>query len=691
MDLQWYQKPLRVVQTLLREPDIKDYDVEKVVGYLKSVHANGMVMSSGSVVDFFRHDHEMANPTKFLGERDVFGELLKACHREGIKVIVRVDFRGVEDARFEKHPDWFAVNADGSPKMNESKLHQSCFNGKYRNEYGIYFIKHLLGHYQVDGIWYNAPQSTGVCYCPYCAKKYKDATGEDIPKVGPSLEEYKKPVMSEYRRLKAEWALEHMGRVRDTIKSFGDDRMLIAEIFGVYSSGVAQTGGIDIYTVTPYFDLLIGKAFPGEAQDIAFPSSTMRFLKSIDPAKQTLLLTSFQRNFNRWISENPIDAECWTWEAIGAGGGIWNSTSAGPHPDAFLDRRNSHKEAEALAFLEKNEQVLTGLNHVAETKIFFSGATREIVEFFPQTMQGAERVLNEKHVPYTFLPDRYFGDDALDGVKLLILPNVRTLSAEHADRIREYVKDGGTLIATFETSLFEKDGTQRKDFALADLLGVSYADDKKDTNQGGYQLIRTPHEMLKSIGDTDILMNGGESLVCRAKNATTVATMIPNIHNQPPERAWTDKLETDDVSIAVHSVGKGKVVYFANDITRLALESGHKDFKDVFGAAIDYCLGDDQILETNAPASVRMSLLTNGAGRYVLSMVNYSSSPYRPMTEIVPVRDFDAYLHPPKGELADWKDLQGDGRIHVEAVSDGRIRVHVDQIDVFESVAIEVK
>ena len=43
-----------------------------------------------------------------------------------------------------------------------------------------------------------------------------------------------------------------------------------------------------------------------------------------------------------------------------------------------------------------------------------------------------------------------------------------------AEQIREFVERGGSLVATYETSLYDEWGVARKDFGLADLFGVSF-------------------------------------------------------------------------------------------------------------------------------------------------------------------------------------------------------------------------
>src|SRR5262249_28306701 len=57
---------------------------------------------------------------------------------------------------------------------------------------------------------------------------------------------------------------------------------------------------------------------------------------------------------------------------------------------------------------------------------------------------------------------------------VLVLANAAALSDKQAEAVRQFVRAGGGLVATGETSLFDGLGRPRADFALADLLGVSY-------------------------------------------------------------------------------------------------------------------------------------------------------------------------------------------------------------------------
>ena len=64
--------------------------------------------------------------------------------------------------------------------------------------------------------------------------------------------------------------------------------------------------------------------------------------------------------------------------------------------------------------------------------------------------------------------------DGLRGYRVLIISNMACISQAQCEAIRAFVAAGGTLIASFETSLYDEDGDKRDDFALAEIFGVRY-------------------------------------------------------------------------------------------------------------------------------------------------------------------------------------------------------------------------
>jgi hypothetical protein len=256
----WYQKPLRILQTVLREIDAENYDAASVVDYMKKAGCNALVVNGGGIFDFFQSSLEYAAPVPQLGQFDVLKAISEACRAAGFRTIVRIDFRGVTKDRWEKHPDWFAVDETGQPLINAAQslsLCAPCYEGYYRNEYAERFLNYLLSSYPIDGIWHNAVLFHNVCHCPRCKESYSKFGGGEIPVIGKaSDEEFKK-----YYAWKAGSARKNLSFLRSVVKSHGEYVVYTAEVFSMWDVKRPIETGMDLYEAKDFFDFLVTVGF----------------------------------------------------------------------------------------------------------------------------------------------------------------------------------------------------------------------------------------------------------------------------------------------------------------------------------------------------------------------------------------------------------------------------------------------
>ena len=98
--------------------------------------------------------------------------------------------------------------------------------------------------------------------------------------------------------------------------------------------------------------------------------------------------------------------------------------------------------------------------------------------------------------------------------RTLILPNIAALSTAQCDQLREFVERGGSIVATYETSLYDEWGVQRQDFGLASLFGASFAGSKEGPMLNSYlSLEKDPstghyHPVLAGFEDANRIING---------------------------------------------------------------------------------------------------------------------------------------------------------------------------------------
>lgn len=704
----WYQQPLRILQTVLREPDAIDYDAGSVVEYMKQTHCNVLVVNAGGIIDFFDNPLPAANPNRFFTEGDdLLRDIVKACHDAGFKVIARVDFRGVKKEIYDQHPDWFARDASGNPfilNYTRIPLYVPCYDSYYRNEHALEFISYLFETYNIDGIWHNSVQMDGICHCNRCQAQHQADRGAGLPVPGKSSQ----AEIGDYYEWKATRASNHLATIRAKIKDYGEDKAYAAEVFGMYDVSYPIRTGIDLYSVREPFDFLVSVNFLTENRreieykNLGYSASIIRFLKSLHPAKQSVILFGQNGTSHRYIMEPDVDSRIFLWEAIASGGGLWNCSFTGQHPGATYDRRNAMLTADAFRFIGEHGNAFDGHLPVEEVTIYYSKATRthfgsddRYADRFGAAIQGIERMCRDNHLQYGFLPDVDLSPEILSKVKVLVLPNVACLSDAEVQIISDWVGKGGKLLATFETSLYDETGIKRDDFALARLFGCSTTGTVADTQMDCYQWIDN-HNLIVTpeMRDTRMLINSGETLLCEvtSKTAQMVCSYMPRITNQSPEMAWLpeEEMTTSHPTLLVNDFGKGKVVYFANQPDRMNHLMGHPDFSELLYGSVRYLLDNHVMVSTNAPASVHiwLSEKDNGGEKgYVVSLVNHTGGLERPLRSLTPVHDIEVTLNLPGNHPWNNKVLRKERDLKISQ-KQGKVTLKIDRLDEFISVAL---
>jgi len=695
-DTIWFNQPLRIVQTVLRENDAFDYDVNGVVQYLRDNNANVLVVNAGGIVDFFQNTLPAANLNPFLNGRDLLREIVDACHAENIKVIGRIDFRGVEEHIYRQHPDWFGVNYDGTTQKTDyttPELYAPCYLSYYRNEHAREFISLLLEDYKLDGIWHNSVHVRGICYCDRCKADYRQRMNKEIP--APDAD---RKLIGEYYGWKEGAAERHLSDMRSTVKKYGEDKAYAAEVFGMFDVDLPMTSGIDLYSGARYFDFLLSVGFLSNEEDLGYPAGHVRFLKSLAPEKQAVILFGTNGTTSRYIADPVEDLKVWMWETISSGGCLWNCNFTGMHPGTTMDKRNAYLTKIPYQYVEKYQSLLKDQQPFAPVKILYSKATRSYTgnddpqkDDFGSAVTGMEKVLQEAHLPYGFIPDFRLTASELEGCELLILPNIACLSDQQVKTITEYVEQGGKLLATYSTSLFDENGNQRENFALSSLFGCSFQNQIFDTRKDAYQFITGRNELMSGFENTSMIMNGGKTLGCRQvdPDALTLTKLVPQLNNQPPEKAWKDTLTIESPVIISNSFGKGKVVYFANQPDKLFLETGHQDFSDMLQNAIG-SLKPDPLITTDAPESVHVNITKNETEKcFIVSIINMTSAPERPLRRLIPVSDISVTLNLPDGyKLNGHQVLMNTNGFDFRKTTGNNLQINIGKLEDFASVAV---
>jgi len=181
---------------------------------------------------------------------------------------------------------------------------------------------------------------------------------------------------------------------------------------------------------------------------------------------------------------------------------------------------------------------------------------------------GALRMLDALHIQHEVVADWNLKLDFLKSYQLLILPNTACMSDEQVAALRQYVNQGGCLLATAETSLYDTDGNARPDFALGDVLGVRIdevptnaiqTDDSKLPTYINPEQLKSP--IFQHLPPTDLIIPGDSTYVLPI-SGEPAAPLI----NDAGTPTHSPLQATKRAAVEVNYFGKGKTVYFAGSI-----------------------------------------------------------------------------------------------------------------------------
>jgi hypothetical protein len=228
---------------------------------------------------------------------------------------------------------------------------------------------------------------------------------------------------------------------------------------------------------------------------------------------------------------------------------------------------------------------------------------------------------------------------------VVILPNAAALSDSQVSVIREFVQNGGGLVATCETSLFDELGHPRPNFALADLFGVDYqgrpkaptqhtaldvnfaivVDDKYWANRQGTA------EMRWGAGDiltSELIADARLQRTTNGVQASFKGPLVRMSDARPPMlRAMIMFPEGKDPipAVVMGIQGKGRVVYMAAGFDAANYSYGYPYERIIFSQAIKWAAGTPPLIGVDAPMCIQSTVFRqkDAAGeRLVIHLFN---------------------------------------------------------------------
>ncbi len=322
---------------------------------------------------------------------------------------------------------------------------------------------------------------------------------------------------------------------------------------------------------------------------------------------------------------------------------------------------------------------------------------------------GWFQALLEAHVPTHIITDDELADaQALKRHAVVILPNSACLSGAQAAALEAYAREGGGVVASFETGIFDENGTRRDTPALRALLGVAQgrlaARPPVSGKKAASWLLKLEN-LVHEIVNTAEIAGAGEPSQGSAERLTHAAIFVE--HPQRAARALPSVADpgVDTVPLSglggghsllhARAAGEGRVVYFPPDIGQAFYTYNHRVSRTLIQRAIGWSAGKPPPLETSAPMAVQ-TVMYRKDGAALVHLINDNSSYGRAAApnpeayacfrdEILPVRDLRVAV---RGEFKKATLLPSGTALNV-SFREGMSAVVVPEVQVHAMVVFE--
>ena len=635
-DESWFNRPMRWAQLTLVENDPGRFDPDFWLSYFRRIHADGSTLSAGGVVAYYPTDVPLHHRSDWLGNSDPFGYLVEGCRKMNMSIIARSDPHAARQNVYDAHPDWIAVTATGEKRRHwaNKDLWVTCALGPYNFEFMTQVHKEIMERYQPDGIFSNRWAGHGICYCEHCQKNFKEYSGLDLPQSSERLDPaYQKYSEWNTNRLKELWILWD-----GVIRKEKSSSRFIPNGF----PDQVVTGQLSDIVFTDH-QARSGASLPWSNGKVAKELRASIGMKPLGG----IFSVGVEEQY-RWKDSVQSEAEIRVWVAEGTANGMrpWFTKFSG----VLYDRRWLDIVDKIYQVHYRNEQYLRNIAPIARVGMLFSEQNRN---YGSETWQqksgdhslGMYHALIEDRMPFEMVNDRLLDSEHLKNFKLLVLPNIAALSTEQCDQLRKFVEGGGSILATFETSLYDEAGRRRIDFGLADLFGVSYDKSVEGPMQNSYlRLKKDPatnqfHPVLKDLEDAYRIINTINSVkVIPRSSFTSPVTLIPTYPDLPMEDVYPRVPETDIRELYLRDVGNGRIAYFPGDIDRSFWQIMGNDHGKLLRNTIRWALKEEPIVEVKGPGVIDVTLWRqeNSMTVHLVNLTNpmMMKGPFR---ELIPV------------------------------------------------------
>ena len=620
-------------------------------------------------------------PHPDLGGRDILAETIAACKPRGIRVVpyISTGHKLAWTMVTRDYPEYAQrTRPGGGPArsfMYTGEDHGTvCWNTPYRQAY-LELVEKVVRDYDIDGIYFDSWTSGyfwpghKVCYCDGCRNGFRKATGLELPwhERDGDYTAAELAVIDLYHAWYQDNLVAIVRQVRKLVKSYKN----IPLIYNINDPARLATEDPRVRECMDGYLYERGNSILERAEGVSLARAA------------GMSVWPYVGEYNNWprLIYNGFDFEQQIFTTAMFGGAPILAL-----PWGYVQHTANRRYVEhPFGVLKLHEAEFAGFRNYPYAAVVYGYQTppghAESGWWWKTDVRtsslGAFAALLYGHVQVTSIDESLLDDAAtLRPYKILYLADLTHLSEVRVANIKQFVREGGGLVASYATSLYDAPAearnrrlgqqsggsirnsvtkvqdtqARRQDrFALEDLLRVAPFQPAGELGQ----LIDNHHSMTGGPYDLYLADRGGASVESLSPLWYYLPVKVLEGGDVWKEIVTGDGLRPVLPGVVVASYGKGRVVYCASALESLFLQQNSSAVGDLLRSLVTKAAPEPPPYEVEAPETLITNLTVKG-DTLVLHMTNWTGNKLERAGAneyyLAPVENVRVRLTVPKGK-----------------------------------------
>jgi hypothetical protein len=685
----WEVEPLRIVELEQGYEYSEKFEILRDLG-ANMEHATRFTGTSPGTS--FLDAHNLFSGKKV--DYESVDDYLKEAHKRDIRVIIYYNVHAIEINYARQHPDWQQIKSDGKPIEDVYSVDSSfCINSPWREE--VFATLRKMCDYPIDGIFYDGPIFFGsTCYCKSCRKKFRDRYNRELPDKTDLSGKRQNQGWKDIIDFQSDSLAEFLRESNRIIKQKNPQILFYMNGNTLAPSWPTARNNRKIAKETDILGAEGGFLYGELKEPVYKPGAMAKLLETQSGGKPTVVFDA--------AKQGP-----WTFSKLPAGeisllysqtityqANVWLAVSA----IANLQKEEMDVIRKFNRLISENPEPFIRTKQMAEIALvwpqrsgnYYSGSSIPLTDFTKESKtEKAGNTEEEFYGFYDGLARTHFPFDVIDEealcgdiarYRLIILPNVSCLSAEENECLKNFVRNGGNLISTFETSLYDETGNKNANPGLADILGNTGSGEIFGPLNWDYLVpADLKHFSLKGIKNK--YLNSptyGMKIKSSGNSPVRFCKPLPGSYSGSPE-------PTEFPFLTENIYGKGRSSYFAGTFGGSLKKFHFPEYYQILeNIASEYV--DRFIVLKNAPSSVEVNVRKNKGSVFVY-LINFTSEMRRPVQEIIRCSNIEIELKM-KSKAVRISTLCSRENLNFKT-ENGTVQFTVPKLDDFEVIRID--